>query len=177
MFNMGWKNVKDHYRIAHIVRITEEGVCIGSPYIHDLIVIAKDGLIKKRYQERSNADLMRYQMEFDADPAKLHELILKPDSFGALTKVYTYDGSEIIEKYCEEVGYPNVTVDGDLMYENTYSDDKNKIISIAKRVAEAATNWATENVKNAEEALRKASEHLIKHQSDLAKLEADYPTN
>lgn len=30
---MGWKNVKEHYQIGHIVCVTSKGLCIGSPYV------------------------------------------------------------------------------------------------------------------------------------------------
>ena len=30
---MGWKNIKEHYRIGHTVHVTDKGICIGSPYI------------------------------------------------------------------------------------------------------------------------------------------------
>lgn len=172
---MGWKSVKEHYRIEHIVTVADGVINIGSPYIHNLIVIGLDGLIKKRYMDRSNTDLVRYQNEMDTDPAKLHELVLQEDTFGELIKVYTYDDADIIEKHCEELGYPNVTIDGDLMYENTYSDDKNKIIAIAKRNMEAAVKWAQEHVKNSEESLQKAKTRLHENQCALEKLEADYP--
>jgi len=45
---MGWKNVKEHYRIGHSVQVTEQGVCIGSPYVHNLIVVGLDGRFVKR---------------------------------------------------------------------------------------------------------------------------------
>ncbi len=45
---MGWKNVKDLYGIKHTVQMTEKGICIGSAYVHDLIVIGLDGVLKKR---------------------------------------------------------------------------------------------------------------------------------
>jgi len=38
---MGWKNIKEHYRINHYVQVTEQGICIGSPYIHNIIVIGR----------------------------------------------------------------------------------------------------------------------------------------
>ena len=45
---MGWKNIKEHYRIGHAVQVTDAGICIGSPYIHNIIIIGVDGTLKKR---------------------------------------------------------------------------------------------------------------------------------
>lgn len=30
---MGFKNLKEHYRIKHIVQVTDAGICIGSPWL------------------------------------------------------------------------------------------------------------------------------------------------
>jgi hypothetical protein len=57
---MGWKSVKEHYQIKHIVQVTDKGICVGSPYIHDVIIIGLDGKVLKRDREPSNDDLNRY---------------------------------------------------------------------------------------------------------------------
>jgi len=49
---MGWKKLKEHYGIEHIVHLTEEGVLIGVPGDPAIIVVGFDGVIK-----RSNRDL------------------------------------------------------------------------------------------------------------------------
>ncbi len=91
--HMSWKNVKEHYRIKHQVHVTNEGICSGSPYVHNLIVIGLDGVLKKRREGSGNADLTRYQAEMDADPAMLKQLVMAEDSFdGPGLPVFTYDG-------------------------------------------------------------------------------------
>lgn len=173
---MGWKNVKEHYRIAHIVCVTKEGLCIGSPYIHNIIVVAPDGTLKKRDTSRVNDDLARYQREMEADPAKVRQLMDSPDTFGPSVAVYTYDGGEIIEKQCEETGWPNVTHDGELMYENTFSTDKATVLKWAKRNAEAGIEIWTGNLKEARKRVEKCESELAQATRELAKLEADFPT-
>jgi len=111
---MGWKAVRDHYRIEHQVQVTDKGICIGSPYIHDIIVISLDrGEIVKRYDPGSgwsrNENLDRYQSEMDADPFKLAELVAAEDVFERSLPVYTYEGGDIIEKQCEALGYGPTT--------------------------------------------------------------------
>lgn len=176
---MGWKSVKEHYRIGHFVQVTKEGICIGSPYIHNIIVIGIDGVVKKRYDmSRTNADLCRYQEEMDADPAKLIELVLAPDTFSpeAVT-VYTYDGGNIVEKLCEEPGYPNVTHDGCMMYENTFSTEKAKVVQWAKRNTDCGIELFTNRITDLEKDLAKVRALLAQEEADRAKLEADYPTD
>jgi hypothetical protein len=172
---MGWKNLKEHYRIEHLVQVSPEGICIGSPYIHNIIVVGLDGVIKKRDRSSSNEDLSRYMREMDADLDRLRQLVQAPDKFGDSTTVFTYDGGEILEKLCETPGWPNVTHDGALMYENTYSSDKGKVVEWAKRNADGEMKFAREHVVEAELNLAKCRARLTVAESDRAKLEAAFP--
>ncbi|MBU2788630.1 hypothetical protein HFQ13_10550 [Acidithiobacillus sp. VAN18-1] len=173
---MGWKNVKEHYRIGHIVQVAKEGVCIGSGYIHDLIVIGMDGNLKKRYENAGNDDLMRCQREMDADPEMLRHLMETPDTFSRSVTVYTYDGGNIIEKQCEEPGYPNVTHDGCLMYQNMYSTNKDKVATWAKSHTIRAITNISETVHDLEEKLSEKRALIAEYEASLKKLKADYPT-
>jgi hypothetical protein len=173
---MGWKRVRDHYRVQHAVQVTSEGICIGSSYIHNIIVIGADGKVKKRYESGTNEDLRRIQDEMDADPAILRKVVLTADTFDKSIPVYTYDGGEIIECKCEEMGWPNVTHGGSMMYENTFSQDKTQVVKWAKRNAELGVKMCKESVAAAEQRLLECRERLAKEESDLAKLQADYPS-
>lgn len=172
---MGYKKLKEHYRIGHLVRVTSKGICIGSPYIHDLIVIGLDGSIIKADDGRDNEDLKRYMAEMKADPEKLREVVLAPDTFETSIPVYTYDGGNIIEKQCEEPGWPNVTHDGDMMFENTYSTDEGEVVKWAKQNAKSGIEWQQRRVEEIKSDLAKMEAFVRESQSDLAKLEADYP--
>lgn len=175
---MGWKNVKEHYRIGHYVQVTPEGVCIGSGYIHDLIVISQDGALKKRYDgSGSNTDLARYQDEIDKDPDRLRELVATPDVFEKAVVVYTYQRGEIIEKVCEVPGWPNVTHDGCMMYENTFSTDKSKVIAWAKRSAALEVEYLEETIADIERRLRECRATLMDATNAMDRLEAAYPSS
>lgn len=174
---MGWKNVRDHYQVQHIVQVTGSGICIGSPYIHNIIIIDLDGFVKKPYQSGgANEDLRRIQEAFDSDPKKLKNLVLTPDIFDTAITIYTYDGGDILEKKCEELGWPNVTHDGLMMYENTFSEDKAKVIEWAKHNADLYIKMANENVTDAEAKLSECKERLKSAKAYRAKLENDHPS-
>lgn len=181
---MGWKSLKDHYRIGHAVQVTKAGIAIGSAYIHDIIVVAPTGKIVKRYDPgrgwSRNDELDRYQSEIDADPALARRLIEQPDTFERSIPVYTYDGADIIECFCEELGWPNVTHDGRMMYDNTFSADRAEVVSWALRSAEAGIeNW-TEIVAERERNRSEAVEQLAIHHRNRAVLlelaNQDHPT-
>ncbi|AEJ01213.1 hypothetical protein Nit79A3_1380 [Nitrosomonas sp. Is79A3] len=174
---MGWKNVKEHYRIEHIVHVTDEGICIGSQYASELIVIGLDGkLIKKSslISDNESGNLGRYLKEMNSDLLMLESLVKSEDKFDKSITVYTYDGGEIIEKQCEIPGWPNVTHDGDLMYENTYSTDREFIVAEAKCSAATDIKFIGEAIKRAEIELSERIKMLDESKANLAKLEAEY---
>lgn len=172
---MGWKNIKEGYRIGHSVCLTEEGFCIGSPYVYDLIVIGLDGAIKKRCDDRINDDLHRYQNDMDADPERLRRLINEPDEFKAALPVFTYDGGTIIEKQCEEYGWPNVTHDGQIMYNNSFSADKAEVVKWAKENCGYAIKLFEERLLEIKQRLSKMEQLLSEEKDNLTNLETNYP--
>ncbi len=174
---MGWKTVKEHYRIDHSVHVTDEGMCIGSPFVHDLIVINDEGGLKLSSVVRrtGNDKLSRYVREMESDPGKLQWLMREADTFEVSVTVYTYVGGEIVERQCEEPGWPNCTHDGQMMYGNTFSTDKSKIVRRAKEEASIGIRWSRETVEDLRKQLSKARERVTKCVSELKKLNVDYP--
>ena len=172
---MGWKNVKEHYRIEHTVHVTEAGICIGSPYISDLIVIGAGGKIVKRPTSAINDDLTRYLKEMDADPETLRRLVDTPDTFTAFLPVYTYDCGRIVEELCEAYGWPNCTHLGHLQYENTFSANKALVLLWAKSNARASIESAESMMVKHRLNLIRAEERRAKYLGELEQLERDYP--
>ncbi len=174
---MGWKSIKEHYRIEHNVQVNEKDeICIGSGYIHDIIKISKDGTVIKMYKNRNysdgwgtNEDLKRYQEEILSDTNLLKELVLKEDNFNKSIKVFTYKAGEIIEKHCEKVGYPNCTHDGEMMYENTFTTDYKKAVKWCREDAEAWVKYTKENLENKKHELAKCENRLQKANEALKK--------
>ena len=172
---MGWKAIKDHYRIEHFVQVTEAGICIGSSYIHNIIVIGKDGKLIRRYDGQMNDDLARYQRDFEADPETLKRLIQTPDAFSSAITVYTYKGGEILEKACEEPGWPNVTHDGQMMHDNTFSTDKAEVVAWAKQDADLGIKAQRRNLAELEAKVEDYRGRLATEIANRERLEADYP--
>ena len=155
---MGWKSLKEHYRIGHQVQVTEVGICIGSSFVHNIITIHTDGrgpLVESNYDIR-NADLERYVSDFVADIDLLKALIHQQDVFERSLPVWTYEGGDIIEKQCEEYGYPNVTHDGRMMYNNMFSKDRAEVMT-----------WA---IENAEAGLSHTSDMIEQYMRELSKI-------
>ena len=190
---MGWKNVKVHYGITHYVMVADKGICIGSGYVHDLLVVTnsdeprdwRDSVDRTETKIGCNLSLWRPRHlgqgePFDGivkammdDPATLRRLIETPDTFSASVPVYTYDyDGNIIDKLCEEPGWPNVTHDGDMMYENTFSTDRDQVIKWAQRNMEAGRENAALDIEQQEEELARTRERLSRFEAALVKLRA-----
>jgi hypothetical protein len=169
---MGWKRVKEHFRITHIVQVTEAGICVGSPYIHDIVVISLEGkVLKEWHMENHHPELSRIVREIKADQAAVRELFEKLDEFYADHPVYTWDqDGNIIEKKCERPGWPNVTHDGLLMYDNRFSTDRAKIIELAKANLTASVELQRDHVKDLQDKLAVAQQWLGRYEAGLAKL-------
>lgn len=173
---MGWKNIKDHYRIEHKVQIRDGLIAIGSSYVSDLIRVTFDGKVSwGNLGESRNEDLARYYAEMTADLGKLKELIDAPDTFAASLPVFTYDDSQILEKQCEAYGWPNVTHDGLMMYDNTFSPDRDKVVAWAKNNMACAIKSYKRMVKEAQERLKQTQDWLLQSQAHLTTLETDFP--
>lgn len=167
---MGWKNLKQEYDIEHIVCVTDKGICIGSPYIHNIIIIGFDGSIVKAYRDGENADLRRYMDEMLVDPKRLREAVQSPDVFEKSIPVYTYATGKVIEKQCEEPGWPNVTHDGNIMYDNMYSTDRKKVVKWAKENAEASLEILKNQIIEIKADLFRKKKRLKIVQANLKKL-------
>ncbi|TDW65385.1 hypothetical protein EDF57_103569 [Novosphingobium sp. PhB55] len=161
---MGWKSVKEYYRITHDVAVyPEKGICIGSPYIHDIIVISMaTGAIVRRWGGPHRDPISRYLAEMDADPAKLAELVAQQDTFERSIPVYTYEGADIVECFCEELGWPNVTHDGRMMYENTFSADRDQVVKWALRNARASVEAWGDQLQDA----KRRFDEVVGHQEE-----------
>lgn len=168
---MGWKNVKNHYRIEHFVHLRNGNLCIGSPYIPDIIVVQPDGTLLK-VERSASADLQRYQNDIKADPATFQQLMQEPDQFDASITVYTYADGQILTQQCEEPGWPNVTHDGQLMYENTHFTDRAMCIEKAIRDYDAGISLTRRDITDSEARLQSLRGDLATFEDYVAALKA-----
>lgn len=103
------------------------------------------------------------------------DLLASDDIFEASIPVYTWNGAEIIERYCEETGWPNVTHDGDLMYENQYSTDRSTVIEWARQNAILRAKRLADDVQEAEERLRELRKMHRQADADIMRINAEHP--
>lgn len=192
---MGWKNVKEHYGIDRTVHIEDGNIFVGSGGLPKIIAVAKAGNNREFYKdgswnlERSGDGIEVWRMPFlgssgpfdgivsafVADLPKLRELMETPDTFERSITVWTCDYYEgtIIEKQCEEPGWPNCTHDGELMYENSFSTSRKEIVKYAKSNAAAGVENMERRVREIEADLAKVKETRDQYAAALKKLEGE----
>lgn len=173
---MGWKAFKEHFNIEHIVQINEGFVKIGSDYVSELVRISLTSGEVIRSDIFPSFLNKHYPNLITADPKEILDLLNAQDQFNVSIPVYSSQGSEIIEKFCEVPGYPNITHDGCLMYDNVFYQDKNKAIEKAKSNALSEISYLEDSIEDYKQQLSAKIDRLLKKQEDLKKLEKDYPS-
>lgn len=133
---MGWKAVKEHYRIEHFVTVQKDGLCIGTDTRSRLLVISPSGYVLESVCRQGNKELTRYVAEICGDRETFQMLLARPDEFENNIPIWTYDGAEIIEKRCEIPHWPNLTHDGQMIYDHKYSTNRAIVIQMALGEAE-----------------------------------------
>lgn len=173
---MGWKSLKDAYGIDHIVCVTPKGICIGSRYVHDLVIIDPvSGRVREN--EGFGGFLNKsYPALASASPAEILAHLQAEDTFGAAIPVFTYEGADIIEKSCEALGWPNTTHAGDLMYDNKYSADRDEVIGWAKRYAHLEAKHLDEAIARLQTELADLQNRLTNSRTCQVRLDAEHPT-
>ncbi|MDR1504461.1 MAG: hypothetical protein LBT43_18595 [Prevotella sp.] len=169
---MGYKNIKEHYDIKHIVEVCNKRefggpcICIGSPYTHDIIVIRiRDAKVVKQYKYDwdTNENLARYNEALKADEKNgiLRKLIETPDTFTEALPVFTFKNGVIIREICEKYGWPNTTCLGNKMYDNTYFKTRKEAYAYLLKDTSAGVRYCRfkSNIKEAFERIGRSSKY------------------
>jgi hypothetical protein len=120
---MGWKAIKDRYRIGHLVSVHKgKGICIGSGYVHDLIRINPETRKVEwgNLGPSTNDTLARYGMKFTKILRRsgiwlMQMTCLIVTFLSSLTRAEQWSNT-----FARNTAGPNVTHDGQMMYDNTF---------------------------------------------------------
>jgi hypothetical protein len=170
---MGWKALRDHYNISHVVSINNsDEICIGSEFIPDLIRLDFDGeIISPEYEEYlSTKELNRYLNDFREDPVKLAEILGMDDTFDKSIPVYTHREGQVLTYYCEKLGWPNVTHFGELMHPYRYFVTEAEATAAAKVETEIKIKMCQKSILQYKEALEEQLEILEELEEQMIEL-------
>lgn len=159
---MGWKTLKERFGIEHQVCVYGGNIAIGSPLVSNIVEInpatgkivdtqsfVREGFLEKNYPCLANAT--------DADRLAA---IQAQDTFERDIPVFSFCDGNLIETFCEEPGYPNVTHCGKIMFENRFTTDRN-----------VAVQWAKDDLICWRNSLRS---EIARLQGELDKKESEY---
>lgn len=122
---MGWKTFKDKFQLhKHIVYIENEILYIGLSILSTSIKISvKDGTFIRGFSKCVvNED---FRLLAKASNQEILDLLKVEDSFEkSITVYYVNSNFKISKTECEVFGYPNVTHDGKLMFDNLFFLEK-----------------------------------------------------
>ena len=123
---MGWKSFKDRLNIRHSVHIDKGRLCIGSPYVPDIVVFDMNtGELKKDGIGNDGRFLREtYPNILNIPATTIKSIIDEPDSFTRAIPIFKFDGENVVRKYTENTGWPNVTHDGEKIYDNTFFESE-----------------------------------------------------
>lgn len=123
---------------GRIVCESEENICVGTSMCSRLITVNKKTL-KLRYafdtfnKGRKSIDSKDLLFVWDKlteliDSGEIHDFISGYDEIEDKLPVFYIEDNKLIESYTDKYGWPNVTYDGVLMYNNTHFKDKNSAL-------------------------------------------------
>ncbi len=173
---MGWKAIRDHYRIKHIVHMDGDDLLIGGAYVSEIIRVTPDGAVHEKGTMRPlDGDLARYVREIRDDAARYRELLASKDVFAASVPVYGWSGARIVEDFCEEYGWPNVTHSGALMWHGRFFVERDDAVRRAVAGAIGRISSLGESVAELEGRLTERKAMLAGVQADLNELRTLHP--
>lgn len=131
---MGFARFKEHFKIEqHIVSAENNVIYIGSDMASRLVGIdMQTGAVL--VNDTFSSFLGKYYPEiFKATNRERLAPILEVDHFEQSIPVYTFCNDQLTEKFCEKLGFPNVTHDGEIMYNNSHFANKDDAIENFRR--------------------------------------------
>lgn len=166
---------------GYIVNNSKEYIAVGSPMCHNLISVDKKTLKVKyaldTFHEGRKA-IKSPELEFIWD--KLHELIITGqiqdiingnDEIENPLPVFTvYDG-QLIRTFTDAYGWPNTTIEGELMYENTFFKTEKEAIEYGIRDCKGWLEMLEERKAEIQKQLQEKEERINHFKTCLTALE------
>jgi len=141
---MGIKALKREFNIGHLVQRRAGKTIIGSPYVSELIAIDSEGVVSKSdIVSTGKEEIGQINAALVAcDKAKLLKILNEPEIPIDPKPVYTEASrGRVIKVYCEEYGWPNLTTEGVLMYDNCHYQKRSAALRHARRESVCGIEW------------------------------------
>lgn len=148
----------------------EDRICVGSPYVHDIITwntvthkfktaLYHDG----KFESGSELEWIFAKMHELADSGKLEEIASGNDELSDPIEVYTFRKNKIVKTFTErnEFGWPHHDNEGWLMYKNTSFRTEKECQEYAINDLLCGINILSENLLNQMDEMKKSMGYLV----------------
>lgn len=129
----------------YTIHENDNGIHVGSAYISELITIDKKGKSIHGASGRARRDMRHDEVKRIWDELEtliasgdIQHYIDGEDTLETELSVFYHDGRQIIETTTDKYGWPNVTVSGLLMYENTFYKTR---VEAEERLKKTTLSW------------------------------------
>lgn len=150
---------------------------VGSPLCHNLFSVDKATLtlnyalsfgredVRDKFVREGNAEFIFIwdKLRGLIDNGQMREIINGVDEIENPLPVFTVSNRQLIETFTDAYGYPNLTINGDQMYDNSWFDTKEKAIEYGKRESESAIKMYGERANDLEADLHKVRNEIQEH--------------
>lgn len=154
---------------GYIVNNQEDYIAVGSPLCHNLISVDKKTLKIKYALDTWNTGRQSVghheELGFIWDTlqelinnGEIHDIINGNDEIDNPLPVYTIEGGKLIETWTDEYGWPNTTIDGTIMYENTHFKTRKQAIENGIRDYKNRYEYKREYFEELKEKIKKTEE-------------------
>ena len=158
-------------------------IAIGSPLCHDLIKVNKsdygfklalDTFNKGRSSLSRNEELtfIYDKLKELALSGELREIIDGDDVLDNPLPVFTVTDGKLVSTFTDEYGWPNTTIDGTMMYDNTYFKTAKKAIQYGIRESDASIQICSQTLADMEEKVNNFKARIQKYKDDLTHLQS-----
>jgi len=163
----------------------EDYIAIGSPLCHDLIAVDKKTMKiklaldtwnegRKSLERKSTEELLFIYDKLNdlIKTGEINDIINGDDVVENPLPVFYVDDGKLIETFTDSYGWPNTTITGELMYDNTHFKSRKKVIEKGISELGYAIENMNERVIQCQNDLQKANDRLSKYKNDLAGLQS-----
>lgn len=153
---------------GYIINNNDDYIAVGSPLCHNLISVNKKTL-KLRYAldtwHEGRNSLRSEELLFIWD--KLQELINNgeikniiegQDEIENPLPVFTVRDGKVVKSFTDQYGWPNITIDGDEMYDNTWFKTELEAINYGIQEYKAGMNMVQRTIDERRKELREFEE-------------------
>jgi hypothetical protein len=170
----------------YIVHHVDGHVCVGSPMCHDLISLDKETL-KLKYAldtfKTGRKSLSSKGLEFIWDrleelikTGQINDIIQGDDTVENPLQVFCFQNGKISESLTDAYGWPNTTLDGQLMYENSWFKTRIEALTHAAEELKSEIKWCQKSIEEMRAELTKREQRLASFEEQSTQINSELST-